>query len=254
MIVLPGGKFYMGTSDSDLAALRAKYPNWKNLGKDERPQRRVALPGFAIARTELTFDEWEVCVEYGDCEPRGAHTWGKQSRPVINVSWDDAQQYVDWLSKATGKEYRLATEAEWEYAARAGSDTQYSWGDEPRLGNANCSGCTGVSDGKTEPVAMYPPNKFGLHDMHGNVREWVQDVHHDDYSGNPPTDGTAWLEGGRKDLRVIRGGAWFIFPEFSRSANRAKLSPDTRNNFVGFRVARSLDRSEVEVPNSPLTK
>ena len=244
----------MGTSDSDLAALRAKYPRRTNLGKDERPQRRVTVPAFAIARTELTFDEWEVCVEYGDCEPRGAHTWGKDSHPVINVSWYDAQKYVAWLSKATGKEYRLPTEAEWEYAARAGSKTQYSWGDEPGQGNAHCDGCTGESEWKTELVATYPPNKFGLYHVHGNVREWVQDVHHDDYSGNPPTDGTAWLEGGRKDLRIIRGGAWFIFPEFSRSANRAKLSPDTRNNFVGFRIARTLDRSDVEVSNSPPTQ
>lgn len=253
MIVLPAGSFDMGTSDSDLKALQAKYPRRKNLGEDERPQRRVSIPAFAIAETELTFDEWEVCVEFGDCEQRGSHTWGKGSRPVINVSWDDAQKYVVWLSKATGGKYRLPTEAEWEYAARAGSKTQYSWGNEPGQDNANCTECTAEAYG-TKPVATYRPNKFGLHDMHGNVREWVQDVHHDDYSGNPPTNGTAWLEGGRKDLRVIRGGAWFIFPEFSRSANRAKLSPDTRNNFVGFRVARTLDRSDVEVSNSPQTQ
>lgn len=253
MIVLPTGSFDMGTSDSDLKALQAKYPRRKNLGEDERPQKRVTIPAFAIAETELTFDEWEVCVEFGDCEQRGSHTWGKGARPVINVSWDDAQKYVGWLSKATGGNYRLPTEAEWEYAARAKSETQYSWGNEPGQDNANCTECTAEAYG-TKPVGTYLPNKFGLHDMHGNVREWVQDVHHDNYSGKSPTDGTAWLEGGRNDLRVIRGGAWFIFPEFSRSANRAKLSPDTRNNFVGFRVARTLDRSDVEMLNSPRAK
>ncbi len=253
MIVLPAGSFDMGTSDSDLKALQAKYPRRKNLGEDEHPQRTVSIPAFAIAETELTFDEWEVCVEFGYCEQRGSHTWGKGSRPVINVSWDDAQKYVVWLSKATGGKYRLPTEAEWEYAARAGSKTQYSWGNEPGQDNANCTECTAEAYG-TKPVGTYLPNKFGLHDMHGNVREWVEDAYHLNYYGNPPINGTAWLEGGKKDLRMIRGGAWFIFPEFSRSANRAKLSPDTRNNFVGFRVARTLDRSDIELPNFPSTK
>lgn len=239
MVVLPSGEFDMGTSDAELEALRAKYPNREKLGEDERPQRKVQIAAFAMARYEVTFEEWEVCIKWGDCSELSSHIWGKGMRPVISVSWNEAQKYVAWLSKATGKSYRLPTEAEWEYAARAGTKARYSWGDDPGYGNANCNGCSDW-DSQTAPVGSFSPNSFGLHDMHGNVREWVQDIWHKDYSGTPPTNGAAWLEGGNPELRVIRGGGWFMDPEFSRSANRAKQRPESRITFVGFRIAKSL--------------
>ena len=252
MIVVPAGDFDMGTSDSEVEALRAKYPHRDGLAEEERPQRKVHIPAFAIARYELTFDEWDVCVQFGDCPQRNSPRWGKGQRPVMNISWDEAQRYISWLSKATGTSYRLPSEAEWEYAARAGSKTQYSWGDDPEQGRANCSGCNGKQNGKTEPVGSYSANAFGLHDMHGNVREWVEDIYHDNYLGTPPANGAAWLDKGNIDERVIRGGAWFMHPEFGRSANRAKLPPETRNNFLGFRVAKTLDHYNLvsAVPSS----
>ena len=245
MIVVPAGDFDMGTSDSDLEALRARYPDRDMLAEDERPQHKVHIPAFAIARYELSFDEWEVCVEFGDCLKRSAPKWGKGKRPVMNVSWDEAQQYLAWLSKATGTSYRLPSEAEWEYAARAGSKAQYSWGDDPGLGNANCNGCNSKWSRKPELVGSYPQNDFGLHDMHGNVREWVQDIYHENYSGAPSAKGEAWLEGGNPELRIIRGGGWFVEPEFSRSANRGSLGPETRSSFIGFRVAKTLDHYNI---------
>jgi formylglycine-generating enzyme required for sulfatase activity len=211
MVVLPHGDFDMGTSDLELDALSAKYPDRDKLAEDERPQRKVQIATFTIARYEVTFDEWEVCVQFGDCPQLSSHIWGRGTRPVINVSWHEAQKYIAWLSKATGASYRLPTEAEWEYAARAGSKTRYSWGDDPGQGKANCSGCKSSWDNKTAPVGSYLPNDFGLHDMHGNVREWVQDIWHDSYSGTPPTTGAAWLTGGDPKLRIIRvagAGSW----------------------------------------------
>jgi formylglycine-generating enzyme required for sulfatase activity len=142
----------------------------------------------------------------------------------------------------TGKRYRLLTEAEWEYAARAGTTTRYSWGDEIGAGNANCDGCGSPWDAQQPaPVGSFAPNPFGLHDMHGNVREWVEDVWHADYSENPPVDGSAWTNGGDQSQRSVRGGGWFVRAEFARSANRAKQSANNRTTFIGFRVARSLE-------------
>ena len=143
--------------------------------------------------------------------------FGRGTKPVINVNWDDAQQYVAWFSKMTGQPYRLLTEAEWEYAARAGTTTAYSWGDEIGKGNANCNGCGSKWDNReTSPVGSFKPNAFGLYDMHGNVWQWVQDCYHDNYNG-APTDGSAWTSGDCS-RRVLRGGAWGNFPRNLRAA------------------------------------
>jgi formylglycine-generating enzyme required for sulfatase activity len=149
MIVVPAGDFVMGSPETE-----------KDRSHDESPQHMVTIgKPFAAARFELTFDEWDACAVHGDCDPRlSASGWGRGRQPVINVSWDDAQQHVAWLSRMTGQPYRLLTEAEWEYAARAGFPTAYYWGDEIGKGNANCSGCGSQWDQQqTAPVGSFAP-------------------------------------------------------------------------------------------------
>jgi formylglycine-generating enzyme required for sulfatase activity len=159
----------------------------------------------------------------------------------MNVSWDDAKQYVAWIAKLTGKPYRLLTEAEWEYAARAGTTTTYSWGNDIVQGKANCRSCGSQWDNqKTAPVGSFKQNAFGLRDMHGNVNEWVEDPWHNNYNG-APTDGSAWLEGGDESLRVLRGGSWDYDPQFLRSASRDRNTSDGRLSDLGFRLARTLN-------------
>ena len=166
--------------------------------------------------------------------------WGRGRRPVINVSWDDAQAYVAWLSKKTGKSYRLLSGAEYEYAMRAGTQTVYPWGDTIGTNNANCHACGSQWDAKqTAPVGSFAANGFGLYDMVGNVREWTEDCYHDTYSG-APSDGSAWIEGGNCYHRVVRGGSFLLAPAFLRSASRYWFTSDYRLRYLGFRVARAL--------------
>ena len=165
--------------------------------------------------------------------------FGRGQQPVINVGWDDAQTYVAWLSKMTGQPYRLLTEAEWEYAARAGTTTAYYWGDDIGKGNANCNACGSKWDNQqTSPVGSFAANQFGLYDMVGNVFQWVQDCYHGNYNG-APTDGSEWT-GGDCSSRVERGGSWGNLPRNLRSAVRFGGSPGFRNNVLGFRVGRTL--------------
>jgi formylglycine-generating enzyme required for sulfatase activity len=197
----------------------------------------IAEP-FAVSKYEVTFDQWDACVAAAAC-PRVKDAWGRGNMPVINVSWDNAKMYVAWLSRLTGKKYRLLTEAEWEYAARAGSNTRYSWGDEPGIGNANCDGCGGPWTMQTAPVGSFRPNAFGVCDMEGNVWEWVEDIWHDSYEG-APADGSAWLQGGDPTYRVIRGGAWHNETELIRVAIRFKRNRKVQFDTLGFRVARTI--------------
>jgi formylglycine-generating enzyme required for sulfatase activity len=185
MVVVPKGEFLMGSPKTE-----------KNRTKAEEPQHKVTIASnFAVSKFEETFDEWKACVDARVCEDAPDQRWGRGNRPVINVSWDDAQQYVQWLSERTGRPYRLLSEAEWEYAARAGSRTAFSWGDNIGEGNANCDGCGSTWDNKqTAPVGSFKANAFGLHDMHGNVFEWVQDCGSANYDG-APTDGSAKTDG-----------------------------------------------------------
>ena len=177
-----------------------------------------------MGKHEVTFAQWDACVADGGC---GGYTpdddEGRGNRPVIYVSWDDIQLFIDWLNARTGGNYRLPTEAEWEYAARAGSTTKYSWGNSIGSNRANClnDGC-GESleyDDRTAPVGSFSANAWGLHDMHGNVWEWVQDCYNDSYVG-APTDGSAWTSGDCGQ-RVGRGGAWSDTPRGLRSAARS---------------------------------
>jgi formylglycine-generating enzyme required for sulfatase activity len=211
-------------------------------GDSERRWVTIATP-FAVAKFELTFAEWDACATNGDCDPHITDTgWGRGRRPVINVSWDDAQTYVRWISRITGNRYRLLSEAEYEYAARVGSGRVYPWGDDIKLDGkamANCDGCGSQWDGKkTAPVGSFAANSFGLYDMVGNVWEWTEDCWNDNYKG-APANASPWMSGdcGR---RVVRGGSWSGKPDSLRSGYRPWLNTASRNYALGFRVARTL--------------
>jgi formylglycine-generating enzyme required for sulfatase activity len=229
MVVAPAGDFIMGSPATELGH-----------SADEEPQHKVTIAKpFAVSKFDVTFDEWDTCYELRECKVKpGDQGWGRGTRPVINVSWEDTQEYVAWLSKRTGKPYRLLSEAEWEYAARAGTTTAYWWGDEIGKGNANCKNCGSEWDGhQTSPVESFKSNAFGLYDMVGNVWQWVQDCRHDDYNG-APADGSAWSSGDCR--RVVRGGSWNYDPHYLRSAYRSSGFFDARRYFLGFRVGRTL--------------
>ena len=231
MIVVPAGSFMMGS----LASEAGREP-------DEEPQHKVTIAKpFAVAKFELTFADWDACATHGYCDPHTSDSgFGRDQHPVIDVSWDDAKQYLAWLSQMTGKTYRLLSEAEYEYTARAGTQTAYPWGKEIGENNANCDGCGSQWDkGGSAPVGSFAPNRFGLYDMAGNVSEWVEDCSHNDYD-RAPTDGSAWIDGGDCRGRVVRGGSWYDEPGKLRSASRASYSPYNRNFDLGFRVGRSL--------------
>ncbi|MBY0568846.1 MAG: formylglycine-generating enzyme family protein [Hyphomonadaceae bacterium] len=190
----------------------------------------VRIPGqsFAVSQYEVTFDEWDACVAAGGCNGYrpGDRDWGRGNRPVIYVSWDDAQAFAQWLSQRTGQRYRLLTEAEWEYAARAGTTTTYSWGDQDPVcdlrarNGANFAAC---DDDRTRPVGAFQPNGFGLYDVHGNVSEWVEEC----YEPSCIYDG-----------RVFRGGSWDRPSSDVDSASRGWNEQDARGNLIGFRIAR----------------
>ncbi len=228
MVVIPSGRFTMGSSIREGG------------DSNERPMRRVRIDyRFAVGVYEVTFDEWYACADAGGCgsyipDDRG---WGRGNRPVINVNWKDAQSYVRWLSARTGKRYRLLSESEWEYVARAGTETAYSWGDSIGVNRASCNGCGSQWDGEqTAPVGSFEANAWDVHDMHGNVWEWVQDCYNYSYNG-APSDGSAW-ESEDCSNHVQRGGSWYNGPGDLRSANRDKSS--LRYSGDGFRVARDF--------------
>ena len=223
MVVVPAGSYGMGRKGR---------------------QRKVTIGApFALGVYEVTFAEWDACVHGGGCRRGGGiaddERWGRGNRPVVRVNWYDARRYVEWLSAKTGETYRLPSESEWEYAARAGTDTAYSWGDEIGSGNANCHGCPSQWEGsRTAPVGSFAANAWGLHDMHGNVWEWVEDCWNRNYRG-APTDGSAW-ESGKCSRRVKRGGSWGSVPSRLRAAFRGWSGPRIRSSGDGFRVARKL--------------
>jgi formylglycine-generating enzyme required for sulfatase activity len=234
MVVVPAGSFLMGSPPSEQGRL--------GIGFDEGPQHTVTIrQPFAVGRYEVTFNEWDACMRGSGCNEYqpSDQGWGGGRRPVINVSWDDAQVYVRWLSQATGEPYRLLSEAEWEYAARAGTTTRYSWGDNsPTRKQANFDMHRDVNFGRTTKVGSRLRNPWGLHDMHGNVWEWVEDCWNEGYQG-APSDGSAWTSGNCTH-RVLRGGSWLDGREVLRSAFRGADHSDGRSYGVGFRVARPL--------------
>jgi formylglycine-generating enzyme required for sulfatase activity len=221
LVVLAGGTFRMGS----------------NAITEAQPVHPVTVPPFAMGLYPVTFEEWDACVADGACTDRIGDGWGRGRRPVINVSWEGAQAYVSWLSHKTNRPYRLPSEAEWEYAARAGTKTAYPWGEtwDPALANG------ADSVGRTTEVGAYPPNAFGLYDMIGNVWEWVEDCWHDNYDG-APDDGRAWIDLKNCNTRVMRGGSWYRDPAGLLVASRSSNPPAVRFNILGFRVARTLPR------------
>jgi formylglycine-generating enzyme required for sulfatase activity len=236
MVVVPAGSFTMGSPDSE--------PDHQS---DESPQHEVTFAKpFAVGRFAVTFAEWDACVDAGGCggyRPSDI-SWdrGRGDRPVIDVSWDDAKAYVKWLSKKTGEEYRLLSEAEREYVARAGTTTPFWWGSSISTRQANYDGRYTYSGGqtgeyrqKTLPVKSFEPNPWALYQVHGNIWEWVEDCLNGNYH-NAPSDGSAWTTGncGR---RILRGGSWSSFPPNLRAARRGSGTPDNRGNGFGFRVA-----------------
>jgi formylglycine-generating enzyme required for sulfatase activity len=226
LVIIPPGTFKMGSTE-------ARFPR-------ERPQRQVYIRRpFAMAEHELTFDEWDHCVAMGHCRGDVAtNGWGRGTQPVTNVTWGDAKQYVAWLSQITGRRYRLPSEAEWEYAARAGSADYFSFGNDDK--ELDKYGWYGENSGnRAQPVAMKLPNKFGLYDMHGNVSEWTEDCANDNYN-QAPNDGSPWMTG-QCDTRAFRGGSWLHGPRVARSANRDWLLGDDRKDYIGFRVVRELE-------------
>ena len=219
MLTIPGGTFLMGAPDEELARNA-----W------EGPQRKVAMAPFAISVTEVTYDQWDACVADGGCggysPPAG--TQGRGTQPVAKVSWKDAEAYAAWLTKKTGRPYRLPTEAEWEYTARAGTTTPFWWG--PLYDAAKSA--TGTAP---HGVDTLPANALGLIGVSGNLREWVQDCYVNTFA-NAPLDGRS-VELPSCKMRVVRGGSFKSTPEELRIAARARIAPATRDDITGFRVA-----------------
>ncbi len=232
MVVLPPGRFVMGSSLRERRELGVP----ALFDRMESPQHRVRIArSFAISRHSVTFAQWDACVAAGGCDGYrpSDEGWGRGTRPVIHVNWADTQSYLRWLSERTGRSYRLPSEAEWEYAARAGTRKYYYFGNRIDHSRANYD-----SSGGTMPVGSFAPNAFGLYDMTGNVAQWVQDCHHESYEA-APADGSAWLADDCK-LRNVRGGAWSLHGWSVRTAQRIGDPVAMRNNHLGFRVAVDL--------------
>ena len=224
MVRIPGGSFSMGSNSGD---------------SDQQPVRRVTVKPFAMSKYEVTFAQYDAfATATGRAKP-GDRGWGRGNRPVIDVSWEDATAYARWLSKQVGQKFRLPSEAEWEYAARAGTTSEYSWGDDIGRSRANCSDCGSRWDNEqTAPVGSFAANPFGLHDMHGNVWEWTLDCYQNSYAG-APADSSAQT-GGNCLSRVMRGGAFSDKPVYLRSARRWRENPSYGFDNHGFRLVQDL--------------
>lgn len=244
MVKITGGTFQMGCVSD------------KGCRSDELPVHEVSIKPFEMGKYEVTFDQWDECVKQKGCQFDARKFWGGGKQPVVSMSWDDTQEYVSWLSEKTGKKYRLPTEAEWEYAARAGTKTPFSTGECLHTDQANYKGdfewedgnCPATDKNRKQPleVGSFAANSFGLFDMHGNLQELVQDCYHKNYEG-APSDGSAWetdcFKKSGSVSRVMRGGGWIFIQENARSARRNWLGQAHQPQFthgLGFRVARSL--------------
>lgn len=237
-VYVPAGSFMMGSTAREI--------DIELIDEDEGPQHRVTIrEGFYMGQYEVSIAEWSAVM--GDIPEGMKDLDGKfkesKRQPVVSVSWNDAQDFIKKLNaRGDGYTYRLPTEAEWEYACRAGTTTPFAFGSSLSSDQANFDGdypdggaSKGVYRQKTTPVGSFPPNAWGLYDMHGNVWEWCEDVWHDSYNG-APIDGSAWLRGGMQEGRVMRGGSWDDFSSGVRSARRGSVASDQRDNLIGFRV------------------
>ena len=225
VVTVQPGAFTMGNNTGD---------------PSERPAHRVTIgQGFAIGKFPVTVEQWNACADAGACPKLSADTNAIKTNPARDLSWEEAQVYIKWLSKTTGKTYRLPTEAEWEYADRGGTTTRYWWGDQMKKGMTNCKDCGDPwrADGPSDANA-FPPNPLGLYDMNGGVWEWVADCWQTTYKG-APADGRIWDDPACV-ARVIRGGSWREGGDYMTSTTRFKYSPSVRQSQNGFRVARDL--------------
>ncbi|MBB4360813.1 formylglycine-generating enzyme required for sulfatase activity/class 3 adenylate cyclase [Bradyrhizobium sp. CIR18] len=218
MIPIRGGSFAMGSNDDPT----------------ERPVHQVTVKPFSIGKYPVTVQEWNECAAAKAC---GFTATGKEDAPIGNVSWTDAQQYAAWLAQATKKPYRLPSEAEWEYAARGGTQSKYWWGDKLQPGMAGCKDCGDLAAEQPAKVGSFKPNPFGLHDMGGGIDQWVEDCWHRTYQG-APTDGSAW-GGGDCSSHVLRSGSWKNDARYVRPSNRDGYDTNVRYPTHGFRVALS---------------
>lgn len=225
LVGLTPGPFTMGSNTSD---------------PSEKPAHRVSLSTpFAIGKYEVTVAQWKACADAGTCARASQEVATDPNAPVRDVSWDDVQQYLKWLSTASGKAYRLPSEAEWEYAARGGTSTPYWWGAQMAQGKANCKECGAPwhLEGPA-PVGSFAANSYGLYDMNGSVWEWVADCWHNTYK-DAPADGRVW-DAPNCSVRVIRGGSWREGAAYMVASTRFKYDASVRHTQNGFRVARSL--------------
>ncbi len=225
MVVIPEGEFRMG----DIQGTGTK---------SEQPIHDIFMRRFAISRHEITFAEYDRFVKVTGAKSPNDAGWGRGNHPVINVSWKEATIYTEWLSRETGKEYRLPTEAEWEYAARAETDTNYWWGNDIGQNLANCANCDSYwSNRKTAPVGSFPANLFKLYDTVGNVYEWTCSEYEQKYTGR---EQRCLSKYNTTALRTIRGGSWYSNSRFARATNRYRYSWNYRDNNIGFRVVRLI--------------
>jgi formylglycine-generating enzyme required for sulfatase activity len=242
MVVVPAGNFTMGASATESGST-----------PDERPQHQVIFAHpFAVGRSPVTFDEWNTCVSAGGCRysPSDRNA-AAGTQPVTNILWDDAKEYVYWLSRTTGRTYRLLSEAEREYVTRAGTTTAFWWGDSFTPLEARASGkdphpVVEAGGRKTVPIPSFAVNPWGLYGVHGPVYDWVEDCWNDSYDG-APSDGSAWLTG-NCSARILRGGAFSRSEQTRRSAARIWSGPPNRLAYMSIRVARSLAVQEHMIP------
>jgi formylglycine-generating enzyme required for sulfatase activity len=224
MVNIPAGSFEMGSPNHSVEVT-------------ERPMRTVDMPAFAMGKYEVTYAEYERFARATGRKLPQSSGLDKKTNPVVFVSWDDALAYTQWLSSETGKKYRLPSEAQWEYAAIAGTDTKYWWGREVGSGRAHCFNCdTGLNPRSPTSVGRFPASPFGLHDTAGNVAEWVRDCWHANYQ-DAPTDGAVW-EGGDCSYRIARGGSFLNTGKSIRAKSRSKWKSQRSYDSVGFRVVR----------------
>lgn len=245
MVILPRGQFVMGTGTGDevklFIALGMDMVREETL--DEQPSHLVRIDhDLAMGRYCVTFDEYDAYARATGAQLPDNEGWGRGNIPVVNVTWQDASRYAKWLAGVTGKPFRLPSEAEWEYAARAGTSTDYWWGDTPDIANANYIETPG---GGPFSVNSLEPNPWGLHNMHGNVSEWVEDCFHESYFG-APADGSAWTsdytwtDPAQEWVRVLRGGDYLSDANEIRSSYRSRVDSSYSGGHIGFRVALTL--------------
>jgi formylglycine-generating enzyme required for sulfatase activity len=250
MVAIPGGTFTMGTEDEEIERLIKKF-NWEGFRR-ERLQHQVTVPPFFMGRYPITQAQWQAIAATAkidiDLETNPSNFTGNEL-PVERVTWYQATEFCKRLSRETKQEYRLPSEAEWEYACRAGTTTPFYFGETitGKLANHNASNTyadepKGEYRKETTPVGQFPPNAFGLYDMHGNVWEWCADTWHDNYDG-APTDGSVWTKNGNDNRSPLRGGSWFIFPNRCRSAYRNNYDRRDNDSSNGFRVVCGAGRT-----------